>query len=207
MDGNASAVLRVHQMLSRITVLGPFERFALWTQGCMRRCPGCISPQAQAMQGGTEHTISDILRLIQKHPEQEGMTISGGEPFVQAPALCALIDAVRRERDFGVILYTGYTLEQLQDSDAPEGARALLSRLDLLIDGPYICALNDDGGLRGSSNQRALPLTQRYRAFLSLYGASDGRETQVRWTPDGFFVAGIPCRLVSQIQKMGTGDE
>lgn len=40
-----------------------------------------------------------------------------------------------------------------------------------LIDGPYVEALDDGGALRGSSNQRVIPLRETYRAHLDGYGA------------------------------------
>ena len=196
----------MHQMLPDITTLGPFKRFVLWTQGCRRRCPGCVSPDSRPLDGGREIPVEEIARKILQH-DQEGITVSGGEPFLQARALCDLIDRLRGERDTGVILYTGYTLEELSAADAPDGAAELLDRIDLLIDGPYVRELNDDASLRGSSNQRVLPLTGRYRDYLSLYGVSGGRETELRVLPDGFFIAGIPSKAVAAANRLGTDEK
>ena len=96
----------------------------------------------------------------------EGLTISGGEPFLQAPALAKLIRQVRRQRDVGVIVYTGYRYEELPGLP---GGEDLLAQIDLLIDGEYIKALDDHRGLRGSSNQRVIPLTDRYRNLAESY--------------------------------------
>ena len=49
-------------------------------------------------------------------------------------------------------------------------AKELLNRIDLLIDGPYVRELDDGLSLRGSSNQRVLPLTRRYLKDLNRYG-------------------------------------
>ena len=103
----------------------------------------------------------------------DGLTISGGEPFLQAQALTELIRTIRRKRDLGVIVYTGYLYEAL--ADLPGGTE-LLEQTDLLIDGPYIQELDDGLSLRGSSNQRVLPLTERYATDLGLYGTQ--RRTQ-----------------------------
>ena len=192
-------------MLPDITTLGPFKRFVIWTQGCRRRCPGCISPDSRPLDGGREIPIEEIARKILQH-DQEGITISGGEPFLQATALCSLIDRLRGEKDTGVILYTGYTLEELRSPEAPECSAELLERIDLLIDGPYIRELNDDASLRGSSNQRVLPLTDRYQCFLPLYGVPRGRETEVRVLPDGFFIAGIPSKAAAAANGLGQDD-
>ena len=144
----------------------PGVRYALWVQGCPRRCPGCVAPEAQALDGGTELETGALAWEILLSGA-EGLTISGGEPFLQAEALAELIRTVRRKRDLGVIVYTGYVYEELL---ADPAARALLEETDLLIDGPYVKELDDGKSLRGSSNQRVIPLTERYREELSLYG-------------------------------------
>lgn len=124
----------------------------------------------------------------------DGLTVSGGEPFLQAEALADLIDRIRARRDMGVIVYTGYTIEHLRQQ--PE-ARSLLERIDLLIDGPYIQALDDGRSLRGSSNQRVICLTERYRDALDMYGR-DGRETQTFRHSVFDNIVGIPDHNNSQ---------
>ena len=118
----------------------------------------------------------------------DGLTVSGGEPFLQADALAQMIDMIRKKKDMGVIVYTGYTIEQLQTI---QEASALLRRIDLLIDGPYIKELDDGLSLRGSSNQRIICLTDRYREFSGLYG-KPGRETQVFTHAIHTNIVGIP---------------
>lgn len=158
--------LSVHMREPAVHTLGPGVRYALWVQGCPRRCPGCVAPEAQALDGGTELETGALAWEILLSGA-EGLTISGGEPFLQAEALAELIRTVRRKRDLGVIVYTGYRYEELL---ADPAARALLEETDLLIDGPYVKELDDGKSLRGSSNQRVIPLTERYRGELSLYG-------------------------------------
>ena len=109
----------------------------------------------------------------------EGITISGGEPFLQAGALAELIRAVKRHRDIGVIVYTGFLYEEL---GTQECANELLELCDLIIDGPYIKELDDGKALRGSSNQRVIPLTDRYKEYLCLYGNGD-RQTDIQVIP------------------------
>ena len=198
--GKGSETLQVHRMLPRVITLGPGLRLALWVQGCFRRCPGCITPDSRPLDGGRQQTVSEIAAAFLREPGHEGITISGGEPFLQAGALCRLIDLIREQRDCGVIVYTGYTLEELQESGAPEDAAELLRRTDLLIDGPYIRELNDDASLRGSSNQRVICLTERYRNDIGLYGVKDRRDIEIRWTQDGLFIAGIPSKTPVRLQ-------
>ncbi len=152
-------------------VLGPYARYCLWVSGCNRNCEGCISPESHDMYKGRKYSIHSLA--WQMIPcDVEGITISGGEPFLQAQALCELITAVKQHRDIGVIIYTGYLYEQL--ADLPYG-KELSGLCDLIIDGPYVKELDDGKALRGSSNQRVIAVTDRYKTHLSLYGQGPRR--------------------------------
>ncbi len=201
---SGGSALRVHQLGRHIHVLGPGTRFCIWTQGCMQRCPGCLAPEAQPLESGYLMSIKELAHTIIDDRQLDGITISGGEPFLQAEALIELLDMVHAERDLGVIVYTGYLFEEIQTNFLP-GAAALLSRIDLLIDGPYIEALNDNGALRGSSNQRILPLTDRYTAFLSQYGQPDQRKTELLTVEGHFFMAGVPSKATMKLIQRLSG--
>lgn len=91
-----------------------------------------------------------------------GVTISGGEPFIQAEALADMVERLRMLRpELTVIVFTGFLKEQLID---PQQQR-LLSMTDLLIDGPYVEKKNDGRGLRGSNNQQLHFLTDRLTEY------------------------------------------
>lgn len=140
------------------SALGPGKRFAIWTQGCPRRCFKCASPELQPAGEGKSVDVETFSNKILQTPDINGITISGGEPMIQAEALAILLGAVRGKRpDLTVILFTGFRIEDLQS----ERYRALLGHVDVLIDGEYVDSLNDDKGLRGSSNQRIHFLTPR----------------------------------------------
>ena len=165
--------IRVYTKETGVTTLGPGKRFCLWVQGCHQRCPGCIAPKSRDDSGGRLIPVNALAMEIALSG-MDGLTISGGEPFLQAEALAEMIDCIHARRDMGIIVYTGYTIEYLRQYAE---FRTLLDRIDLLIDGPYIQELDDGRSLRGSSNQRVLCLTERYRKDLDLFGR-DGRETQ-----------------------------
>lgn len=201
---NSGSSLRIHQLGQHIHVLGPGTRFCIWTQGCMQRCPGCLAPDAQPLEGGYPISTEELARKIIADNDLDGITISGGEPFLQAEALIELLDMVHEKRNLGVILYTGYLLEDIQANVLPEAAN-LLKRIDLLIDGPYIETLNDNGALRGSSNQRILPLTDRYTTTLSQYGQQDQRRTELLTTEGNFFMAGVPSKATMKLIQRLSG--
>lgn len=152
-------IIYYHMKEPEVTVLGPGTRYVLWVQGCNKNCPGCIAPESHSMTDGKQITIDALVWEIALS-DADGLTVSGGEPFLQAEVLAELIKSVRRIRPIDVIVFTGYYYEELLQK--PE-AQKLLSQIDLLIDGPYIRELDDGIGLRGSSNQRIIPLTDRFK--------------------------------------------
>jgi anaerobic ribonucleoside-triphosphate reductase activating protein len=92
-----------------------------------------------------------------------GLTFSGGEPMEQAGGLAALASLARQKKDLNLICFTGYRYEQLLKNPPNDEVADLLAQLDVLIDGPFIQALNDSQGLRGSSNQRIIHLTSKLK--------------------------------------------
>jgi anaerobic ribonucleoside-triphosphate reductase activating protein len=88
-----------------------------------------------------------------------GVTFSGGEPFCQPEALLPLAREIKA-RGLHLLIFSGYTYEQLQAISASSEATAQLLRLcDTLIDGPYIEEQRDlTLQFRGSANQRVLQL-------------------------------------------------
>ena len=184
--------LLIYFKAPNITVLGPGCRFAVWVQGCNRHCIGCIAKDAQSFDGGTSVRVSDLAaEIIESH--SEGLTVSGGEPFLQSEALVGLIEHVRKFIDAGVIVYTGFTYDFLH-SKGTESQRKLLSYIDVLIDGEYRIELDDAKPHRGSSNQQILFLTNRYSGKKDKYYNGIGvRRTQtIPETCTVSFKAGIP---------------
>lgn len=158
--------LRISWYMADTDCLGPSHRFALWVQGCRKSCKGCIAKPLQDVSGGKLMSIADLADRIVQTQDIEGLSISGGEPFLQAAGLAALVQQVRRLRpELGIIVYTGMLHEELAASAQP-AVQAFLAEIDLLVDGAYVQELDDGKGMRGSSNQRLLYLTDRYNARM-----------------------------------------
>lgn len=184
-----------------MSVLGPFERAVIWVQGCPLRCPGCITPEGLPFEGGELYSVGELADWIVGECESrgvEGVTFSGGEPFSQAAALCALVDAVRARRDFGVMCYTGWVHKRLLRSGSPEQLE-FLSRIDLLVDGPYIESRHGDLLWRGSDNQRLIHLRERYKAEVARIIAGQGDRSaglEIRELERaGLVIVGVPDLL------------
>ncbi len=163
----------VYMKEPEVTVLGPGKRYVLWVQGCHKNCEGCVADNAKDMENGKQISI-DALAYEIILSKAEGITISGGEPFLQAEELAEMLSKIKKKRDIGVIIYSGYQYEELIKK--PE-TQKLLAQTDLLIDGPYVKELDDGKSLRGSSNQRTIYLTQRYKINASEYGVQ-GRKNE-----------------------------
>lgn len=181
--------IRIYNYQDGVTKLGPGIRFVLWTQGCARCCKGCMTPMSQDRDSGRIISVFDLADIIIQSG-RDGLTISGGEPFLQAQALYELVNLIRAKRDIGIIVYTGYTLDEILQSKDLYMCR-FLEQIDLLIDGPYIEELNDGMNLRGSSNQRAIALTARYESDVDGYGSKKA-EVEFFMKEDKVLMVGVP---------------
>lgn len=152
-------LLTINNVERDIHTLGPGPAAVIWTQGCARNCPGCASPHTFDPEGGRQVEVRAAAQWLHETGLRH-LTLSGGEPADQPAALIELITTIRRQRDWTVTMYTGHTLEALR-ADRPAGSAALLSHLDLLIDGPYVRRHHASLLWRGSTNQRIHDLTAR----------------------------------------------
>ena len=79
---------RVHSIQTLGTVDGPGVRFVAFLQGCPLRCGCCHNPDTWAPEGGTESTaealVEKALRYRAYWGDRGGITLSGGEPLLQA---------------------------------------------------------------------------------------------------------------------------
>lgn len=168
--------------------LGPGLRYVVWTQGCLKRCPGCISPESQQITPRVIMRTSALATDIINNSKISGITISGGEPFLQASALTQLLKSVKDQRpELNVIVFTGYLKKELAWQDA----KTLLSQIDVLIDGPYDQNKQSTRGLRGSLNQNIVFLSNRlidYREELE----KGSRKQEVYVEKDEIVTIGIP---------------
>ena len=161
----------IARILSPVHSLGPGDRVCLWTQGCKKRCKGCISPELQPYSGNEidEDILAKILIQVARKNNCTGITISGGDPLEQSQALLKLLTLLRNEFD-DILVYTGFELQDIQDGLVGIEAKKCLDYLDVLIDGKYIDELNDkDCVLRGSSNQNIHFITKELAPIYAEY--------------------------------------
>lgn len=134
---------------------GPGLRLTIFTQGCLHHCPGCHNPQTHDPEGGSWADTEDILAAAAENPLLDGITLSGGDPFLQPVPCLALAEGVHKI-GLNVWTYTGYTWEALWEENAPEKI-ALLKETDVLVDGPFLLAERSlELRFCGSRNQRLI---------------------------------------------------
>ena len=143
---------------------GTGVRVTLFVSGCTHRCKGCFQPQTWDFCYGqpfTAETEEALLEALDR-PYISGLTLLGGEPFEpdNQRALLPFLRRLRRQLpDKTVWAFSGYTWEELtgQSRARCEATGALLSLVDVLVDGEFVEALRDISlRFRGSSNQRLL---------------------------------------------------
>lgn len=143
---------------------GPGVRVSLFVSGCTHHCKGCFNQEAQDFCYGAPFTqeVEDAILADLEPSYVSGLTLLGGEPFEpdNQRALLPFLHRLRQQLpDKTVWAFSGYTWEELtgQSRARCEATGALLSLVDVLVDGEFVEALRDISlRFRGSSNQRLL---------------------------------------------------
>ncbi len=132
-------------------------RTSLYVQGCSRHCEGCFNKETWDFKGGKpwdEEIERQFLQLIGK-PHIVGTTILGGEPLdpQNIDEVHKLVEKIKgRYPNKTIWIYTSYLYEELL-----EDQRALLEKIDVLVDGEFIeneKSMNLQ--FKGSQNQRVI---------------------------------------------------
>lgn len=142
------------RMITPITTLGPGNRVGIWTQGCTKRCKGCMSGELQTFDQTKDipvDLLSSIIVSEARRNKCRGITISGGDPLEQSEQLYFLLKGLRSFFT-DVLVYTGYTMDEINNSDS---LKRCLQYMDVLVDGRYIERENTGRSkIYGSNNQK-----------------------------------------------------
>lgn len=142
---------------------GEGVRCSLYVSGCLFKCEGCFNEAAWSFRLGEPYTdaLGDRIMADLAHESVQGLSILGGEPFLNTQVCLEVVSRLRAE--FGdtkdVWCWSGYTFEELiVDS---EDKRALLAQVDVLCEGRFDQDKKDlTLPFRGSHNQRVLNARQ-----------------------------------------------
>ena len=157
--------IRLAGVVRESIVDGPGLRFTVFCQGCPHGCEGCHNPATHDFEGGYDCEISKIIAAVDENPLLDGVTFSGGEPMCQPEAFTVLAEELKK-RNLNIMVYTGYTYEELlRLAETRPAVGKLLKLTDYLVDGRFILAQRDlTLPFRGSTNQRILDMKQTLAA-------------------------------------------
>ena len=145
---------------------------SIFLSGCPFHCPGCHNSEAWDSDYGDERYTSEVIDELTNdltaNGIQRNLSILGGEPLWEdndnADNVAAMLVAIKQNcPNTRVFLWTGYIWEDLIKDEFI--LHAILPRVDVLIDGPYIQSERDITlWLRGSRNQRVIDVQESLKA-------------------------------------------
>ena len=154
-------MISVLSIIEDTMVDGPGFRTSIYCAGCRHACPGCHNPQSWDFEGGRAMSTEEIMRIIEADP-YANVTFSGGDPMYQPEGFAELARAIKERTKKNIWCYTGFTIETLMTNPRQ---RALLTYIDVLVDGPFIKTERDESlCFRGSRNQRILDVPASLKA-------------------------------------------
>ena len=96
-------IAKIHSFESFGTVDGPGIRFVVFMQGCPLQCKYCHNRDTWDASGGTSYSLEDIFQKILRlkpymNTSHGGVTVSGGEPLLQADFVTALFQKLKEQK-------------------------------------------------------------------------------------------------------------
>lgn len=160
--------LNVAHIIDATQAEGPGLRFAIWVQGCLKRCKGCCNGELLQIEAASlvrTGAVIDRLRKVHQQHNLEGVTFLGGEPLLQADGLADIAEAAR-ELGLSVMVFSGYQKAELIESQFI-GSQRLLNATDVLVDGEFdISRIETVRNWVGSTNQNFHYLSGRYSSEI-----------------------------------------
>ena len=153
-------MISVLSIIEDTMVDGPGFRTSIYCAGCRHQCAGCHNPQSWDFEGGHTMTTDEIMSVIEADP-YANVTFSGGDPMYQPEGFTELAKAIKSRTDKDIWCYTGFTFESLVSNPRQ---KALLEKIDVLVDGPFVKSQRDETlHFRGSRNQRLIDVPASLR--------------------------------------------
>ena len=165
--------MNYHKIEKTSIANGTGVRVTLWVSGCKIHCNNCQNPQTWEFDSGKlfdYNAKQELLNALNKTYIQ-GITFSGGHPL-EYENLPDVYDIIKEIKDHypkkNIWLYTGYTLS-INDFDTTADIgfdnallrNLILSKCDVVVDGPYIEEQRDITlQFRGSKNQRLIDVKE-----------------------------------------------
>lgn len=149
---------RVHSLETFGTVDGPGIRFVLFLQGCLLKCQYCHNPDTWSLTDGKEMSVEDVLAEIEPYlnyyrSSGGGLTVSGGEPTLQAHFVTELFREVKSRWNLHTTLDTNGFNEMNKIHELLEVTDLVLLDLKHIDNEKHV-------KLTGKSNERMLQTAQ-----------------------------------------------
>ena len=201
---------RIHSIQSMGTLDGPGVRFVAFLQGCPLRCGCCHNPDTWDADGGQTMSAVELVQRAARYREyfgtDGGITLSGGEPLLQA-GFSREVFALCREQGIHTCLDTSGCV--LTDS-----VRALLSVTDrVLLDIKYAtdalyrahvgCSLDAPLKFLAYLNEKAIPTTLRQVVIPTLNDTDENARALRELARDNACVDKVellPFRKICQVK-------
>lgn len=131
---------------------GEGVREVIYISQCTHKCLGCQNEKYWNDEGD-EYLIDEVVNKLNKN-SVTSITISGGDGLtVQYSNTLELLKRLKQNTTKNIWLYTGYTWEQVINSNKKE----VLNYIDVLVDGKFEIENRDITLIfKGSSNQRII---------------------------------------------------
>jgi len=150
------------------TLDGPGVRFVVFTQGCNLRCGCCHNPDTWDIQGGTEYTATELADKVERYRnyfgEDGGITVSGGEPLLQADFVKELF-AECHKRGINTCLDTSGSIISDKVKDMLEYTDRILLDIKYMSDEMYHkyvgCSIKTPMEFLEYVNEKNIPVTLR----------------------------------------------
>lgn len=159
--------MKYASLLKNDMVNGEGVCVSLFVQGCPHKCPGCFNPESWDFNGGEEVPADlkgQIIKAISANGLMRNFSVLGGEPLCDENLQFVhdIINVVRSAYpQIHIFLWSGYTLEELQERKDNKTLREILQKIDTLIDGRFIEEERDITlKMRGSKNQRIINMRE-----------------------------------------------
>lgn len=140
--------LYVARIVESTSTDGVGLRNSLYVSGCHIHCPGCHNKEWWSLKSGKEMDIMEVYQQLNK--DDFNISILGGEPLMQYPAILKLCKLIKEHTGKTIWLWTGYEIVQVQNLFGD-----IMKYVDVIVDGAFKEDLRDISlSFRGSRNQR-----------------------------------------------------
>lgn len=192
--------VNLHSILYDSISNGPGKRMVIWFQGCPFACAGCFNPETWNYRCKDVKSTDDLIDIINNY-NGDGITFSGGEPFIHSNAMLKILKGIK---DFpkGVISFTGF--EQEEYSRIPI-IQECMKMIDVCIIGRYNDSKKQNKNIAGSSNQKFVFTSERNKngSIVSLDDMRVNQSTEFYFTDDIVEVTGFPKINKKLMKELG----